>query len=214
VTRVRAGSRLAAGSALLLAGLAALVAAAWWLVGRPEETARAAREAARPLPFRPAGVQEVIVDAGGAPYRLVRGRPGWRLAGADGADAAADGEAVERLLAALADLRPRAALREPAAALAGLGLDPPRARIALVLERGERLALDLGEDHPFDRSVPARVRREGELGGDRAGGGPAAGGPAAAGRAASGPVEVLLLPAGSRGALAPPASALRTASRP
>ena len=214
MTRVRAGSRLAAGSAVLLAGLAALVAAAWWLVGRPEEAAREAREAARPLPFRPAAVQEVIVDAGGGPYRLLRGRPGWRLADATRADVAADGEAVERLLAELAGLRPRAALRVPDASLAGLGLDPPRARVALVLERGARLALELGEDHPFDRSVPARVRREGELDPLGAGAGPPAGGPAAAGEPAPGPVEVLLLPPGSRGALAPPASALRAAPPP
>jgi hypothetical protein len=201
VSGVAAQARLALGSAAALAAVAALVTAAWWLAGRPEEAARRAREAARPLPFSPAAVAEVRIEGGpaGAQVRLVRGRPGWRVAAP--AEGPADGEAVERLLAALSAVRPRATVEQPASTLGAVGLDPPRARVTLVLERGASLVLDLGDDHPFDRSVHARVRRERR---------PEEASPAGAGAA----VELLLLPPGSRQLLAPGLEALRGPTGP
>jgi hypothetical protein len=196
---VTAQARLALGSAALLAAVAALVAAAWLLAGRREEAARQARDAARPLAFSPGAVQAVVVERpGAAPFRLARGRPGWRISregpeaeGGAVPEGPADGAAVERLLGALSTLRPRAAIPETAASLAALGLDPPRARVTLVLERGSRIVLDLGDDHPFDRTVHARVWGEGRPG------------------ARAGAAEVLLLPPGSRPSLAPDPDALR-----
>jgi hypothetical protein len=199
---VSAQARLAVGSAALLAAVAALVAAAWLLAGRRDEAARQAREDARPLAIAPAGVVEVLVEGGAGPaaYRLSRGRPAWRISPAGSPAAAgapseappgapADAEAVERLLAELAGLRPRTEIREPLPPLPAVGLEPPRARVTLVLERGSRLVLELGDEHPFDRSVHARVRSEG--------------------RPAAPPAGILLLPPGSRERLAPDPSSLR-----
>jgi hypothetical protein len=182
---VTARTRIALGAAALLAAVAGLVALAWILVERPAGEARAIRDAGRLLAFEPASVREIHVSGPAGEVRLARGvpagggAPAWRVTAP--VEGAGDEAAVEALLGALSRLRPRAVLGVPAGGLGPLGLDPPRARVVLILDDGRRLALDLGDDHPFDRAAHARV----------------AGG------------AVVLLPPGSRATLAPVLDALR-----
>jgi len=193
-----ARARIALGAALLLGAVVALVATAWVLVERPAGEARTARSADRVLAFEPAQVRELSIagpaaalgsgaatpsPGGSGEIRLVRAGSGWGVAGP--IEAPADAGAVDALLEALAGLRRRAALDVPGGGLAQLGLDPPRRRVAVVLAGGGTLALELGDDHPFDRAVHARVGGTG-------------------GRDAGGMGAPFLLAPGSRATLAPP----------
>lgn len=90
------------------------------------------------------------------------GESEWRLVAP--LAARADGAAVDRLLAALLALEKKRTLDEPAPA--GLGLDPPRARVRLVTRGGEQELL-VGSEVPASSSMVVAL------------GGPGAGGAAA-----------------------------------
>jgi hypothetical protein len=118
---------------------------------REEEARRRSEE--RILVFAPAEVREVRLDLGGSATILLRKGGGWTIAGNDTADAGA----VEAYLERLASIRRKGAVAPADGGLAGFGLDPPRARLAIALSDGRSLSVDIGDDNPFDRTLYARV---------------------------------------------------------
>jgi hypothetical protein len=139
---------IAAALALLLAGM---VSFALLRVERPDQAAGAREERERQaLPFRPGDVLAIdIAPRGAAEVRLERAGPAWRLTPSGGEAAAL---AVDGLLERLAGMRVRSAFPAGPGALSGRGLDPPASRVTLTLRDGTRLALDLGDENPFDRT--------------------------------------------------------------
>ena len=59
---------------------------------------------------------------------------------------------MEGLLERLSEMRVRSTLPADRASLAPRGLEPPASRITLTLRDGRVLALDLGDESPFDRT--------------------------------------------------------------
>jgi hypothetical protein len=139
-------------AAALGALFAAMVAWAILSVEGPESRARATQErVARALPFSPGEVVSLeVAPRSGAALRLERAAGGWRLlaptAGAAGAPA------VEAFLERLSEMRVRGSVPAGPGAGAARGLDPPVARLTLSLRDGRTVALDLGDENPFDRT--------------------------------------------------------------
>jgi hypothetical protein len=156
---VKARARIAAGTALAAAALAALVVAARLGVEDPDERARRARaEEARVLDVPAAGVVGIEVSLGPDRIRLRRDADGWQMLAPE--EGPADGAAVDALLDRLRGLRRRAGVaagRDPAV----YGLAPPRGRAILTLADGRTAALDLGDDAPVGGAFYAR--RDGEV---------------------------------------------------
>jgi hypothetical protein len=155
---VKARTRIAVGTALAAAVLAALVMAARLGVEDPDERARRARaEEARVLDVPAAGVVGVEVSLGPEAIRLRRDADGWRMLAPE--EGPADGAAVDALLERLRGLRRRAGVaagRDPAV----YGLAPPRGHVLLTLSGGRTAALDLGDDAPVGGAFYARLGGE------------------------------------------------------
>lgn len=152
---MKARARTLVLAATLAAALVAVVAGALLLVERPDEAARRLHELrTRVLPFLPADVVAVDLSPRGAPdVRLVRSGGGWTLSPAGGAASVA---AVEGLLDRLSGMRVRSTLPADPGALGPRGLEPPASRVEVTLRDGRVLALDLGDENPFDRTRFAR----------------------------------------------------------
>jgi hypothetical protein len=145
---------VAAALAILFA---ALVAWALFTVERPENVARAGQErATRVLSFSPAEVTSISISpTGRRETRLVRTADGWReISPADGPAAALP---VEGFLDRLSSMRVRGA---PLADAGPRGLAPPVSRVVLSLRDGRTLALELGDEIPFDRTRYGRINEE------------------------------------------------------
>lgn len=159
-TRTTARSRTAWTAAVLGALFAAMVAWAILAVEGPDAAARATHDRdTRALPFAPGDVTAVVIAPRNAPeLRLERTTEGWRLLSP--AEGAATALAVEGLLDRLSAMRVRTSLPDAPGALAARGLDPPAARLTLTLAGGRTLALDLGDESPFDRTRFGRAGGE------------------------------------------------------
>ena len=159
-TRTTARSRTAWTAAVLGALFAAMVAWAILAVEGPDAAARATHDRdTRALPFAPGDVTAVAIAPRNAPeLRLERTTEGWRLLSP--AEGAATALAVEGLLDRLSAMRVRTSLPDAPGALAARGLDPPAARLTLTLAGGRTLALDLGDESPFDRTRFGRAGGE------------------------------------------------------
>lgn len=159
-TRMTARSRTAWTAAALGAFFAAMVAWAILAVEGPDDAARATHERdTRALPFAPGDVTAVAIAPRSAPgLRLERTAEGWRLLSPT--VGAATSLAVEGLLERLSTMRVRTSLPADPSALAARGLDPPAARLTLTLTDGRTLALDLGDESPFDRTRFVRTGEE------------------------------------------------------
>jgi hypothetical protein len=157
---VKARTRTLALAAALAALLAGVIAVALLGVERPDSAAQARHDRdSRALPFGPADVAAITVAPRGAPeVRIVRAGAGWTLLPAGGE---ANALAVEGLLERLSDMRLRSAAPAGPGGLASRGLDPPATRLTLMLRNGSELALDLGDESPFDRTRFGR--RNGEI---------------------------------------------------
>jgi hypothetical protein len=157
---VKARTRTLALAAALAAVLVAVVAGALLGVERPDVAARARHESeVRVLPFRAAEVVAISLTPRGSPeVLLVRSEAGWSLAPPGGAASTA---AVEGLLERLSGMRVRSAFPIEPGALAARGLAPPASRLVLTLRDGTEIALDLGDESPFDRTRFGR--RDGEI---------------------------------------------------
>jgi hypothetical protein len=157
---VKARTRTLAIAAALAALLAAVVAGALLLVERPDQAARARHDReTRALPFQPGEVAVLSIAPRGAPgIELVRDGPGWFLPPPVGRVSTI---AVEGLLERLSGMRVRSATPVGQDGLASRGLDPPVARLTVVLRDGTELSLDLGDENPFDRTRFGR--RGGEI---------------------------------------------------
>ena len=155
-----ARSRTAWTAAVLGALFAAMVAWAILAVEGPDAAARATHDRdTRALPFAPGDVTAVAIAPRNAPeLRLERTTEGWRLLSP--AEGAATALAVEGLLDRLSAMRVRTSLPDAPGALAARGLDPPAARLTLTLAGGRTLALDLGDESPFDRTRFGRAGGE------------------------------------------------------
>jgi hypothetical protein len=144
---MKARVRTALGTGFLLVVLAAVAGIAYFGVHRRgEERARTDEAEKKVFLLEPAAVKELRVAAKGDEVRLVRGSGGlgWRIASP--VDAAANEEAVARLLGRLATLERRgvfALAGAPERVRASFGLEAPKVRLELVLDDGrtERLAL-------------------------------------------------------------------------
>jgi hypothetical protein len=155
-----ARSRTAWTAAVLGALFAAMVAWAILAVEGPDAAALATHERdTRALPFIPGDVTAVAIAPRNAPeLRLERTTEGWRLLSP--AEGAATALAVEGLLDRLSAMRVRTSLPDAPGALGARGLDPPAARLTLTLAGGRTLALDLGDESPFDRTRFGRAGGE------------------------------------------------------
>ncbi len=157
---MKARTRTLALAAALAAVLAAVVAGALLGVERPDQAAQARHDReTRALPFQPGEVAALsIAPRGATGVRLVREGPGWFLPPPGGRVSTI---AVEGLLERLSGMRVRSATPTRQDGLASRGLDPPVARLTLVLRDGTELSLDLGDENPFDRTRFGR--RDGEI---------------------------------------------------
>jgi hypothetical protein len=147
-----ARSRTTWAAVALGALFVAMVAWAFLSVQAPESAARATHERdSRVLRFTPGEVQDVAIAPRSAPgVRLARTARGWRLLAP--AEGPASALAVEGFLDRLAEMRVRATVPSEPGTAASRGLDPPAARLTLTLRDGTTLALDLGDESPFDRT--------------------------------------------------------------
>jgi hypothetical protein len=157
---VKARARTLWLAAALAALLVAVVAGALLGVERPDSAARERHERdARALPFRPAEVAAFTIAPREAPeVRLVRGGSGWILSPAGGD---ANAAAVEGLLERLSEMRVRNVAPSGQGGLASRGLERPTSRLTVTLRSGTVVALDLGDENPFDRTRFGR--RNGEI---------------------------------------------------
>jgi hypothetical protein len=159
-TRTSARSGTVWTAAALGAFFAAMVAWAILAVEGPDDAARATHERdTRALPFAPGDVTAVAIAPRSAPeLRLERTAEGWRLVSPT--VGAATAQAVERLLERLSAMRVRTSLPADPGALAARGLEPPASRLTLTFTDGRTLALDLGDESPFDRTRFGRAGGE------------------------------------------------------
>jgi Domain of unknown function (DUF4340) len=154
---VKARPRTALGTGFLLVILAAVGGIAYFGVHRRgEERARSDEAEKKVFLLEPAAVRELRVSAKGDEVRLVRGpgESGWLIASP--VDAAANEEAVARLLGRLATLERRgvsASAGAPERVLASFGLDAPKVRLELVLDDGRTERLALGDTTGFDGAM-------------------------------------------------------------
>jgi hypothetical protein len=154
---MKARARTALGTGFLLVILAAVAGIAYFGVHRRgEERARTDEAKKEVFLLEPAAVKELRVAAKGDEVRLVR-RPGesvWRIVSP--VDAAANEEAVGRLLGRLSTLERRgvsASAGAPERVLARFGLDAPKVRLELVLDDGRTERLALGDTTGFDGAM-------------------------------------------------------------
>ena len=157
---MKARTRTLALAGALAALLAAVVAGALLQVERPDQAARDRHDReTRALPFQPGEVAALSIAPRGAPgIELVRDGAGWFRPPPGGRVSTI---AVEGLLERLSGMRVRSALPAGQDGLASRGLDPPAARLTLLLRDGTELSLDLGDENPFDRTRFGR--RDGQI---------------------------------------------------
>ncbi len=152
---MKARTRAAATTLVLLAGAAAAISVAWFGVhlNVAEEKARDARSK-KLFALDPAKVTSAVVAAKGGEVKLVRAGAGWRITSPVEADA--DPDAVRRLLDGLAGLERRAtsaAAGASPAELASYGLAAPKGRIEVAVEGGHTERLALGDTNGFDGAM-------------------------------------------------------------
>jgi len=152
---LKARTRNALTTLLLLALAAAAIAVAWFGVFLRGEEERAEETRSRKvLALDPARAREVRLLGPGGEIRLVKEGEDWRIVAPVRADA--DAEAVGRLLDRLAGLERRATSAKagaPPESLGAYGLDAPRTRIEVVLDDGRTERLALGDDSGFDGAM-------------------------------------------------------------
>lgn len=154
---MKARARTALTTGFLLVTAAAVVGIAYYGVAlRGEERARTDEAEKKVFLLDPKAVMELRVSAKGDEVRLVRGEGDarWRIVAP--VQAAADEEAVGRLLERLATLERRGVSAAPGAStsvLASFGLDAPKVRLEAVLDDGRTERLALGDTTGFDGAM-------------------------------------------------------------
>jgi hypothetical protein len=152
---LKARTRNALTTLLLLALAAAAIAVAWFGVFLRGEEERAEEARSRKvLALDPARAREVRLLGPAGEVRIVKEGEAWRIAAPVAADA--DADAVGRLLDRLAGLERRATSAKAGAspeALGAYGLYAPRTRIEILLDDGRTERLALGDDSGFDGAM-------------------------------------------------------------
>jgi hypothetical protein len=153
---MKARARTALASGIVLVTAAAVVGMAYYgMALRGEERARTDESEKKVFLLEPNAVKELRVFAKGDEVRLVRGdgagEAGWRIVAP--IQAAADEDAVRRLLERLATLERRGVSASAGAStsvLASFGLDAPKVRLEAVLDDGRTERLALGDTTGLD----------------------------------------------------------------
>jgi len=143
-------------SLVVLAALATLLGGGYYVLDVRGSQAReqALLAERRVLAFDPARVREIRVETAGERV-VVRGGPeGWRIV--TPVDEVADATVVEGLLAFVQRLEKVRSL-DGLSDLSTVGLEAPRARLALGLDHGETLSLLLGGPNPVRTGIYAAV---------------------------------------------------------
>src|SRR5512138_1689938 len=152
---MKARARTALTTLVLLAMAAGTIAVAWFGVHlRGEEEKAGETRSRKVLAIDPARVRALRVVSGAREVRLAREGDSWRVVAP--VAAAADADAVRRLLDRLAGLERRATSARGGALpsdLSPYGLDAPRTRIEATLDDGKVETLALGEDTGFDGAM-------------------------------------------------------------
>lgn len=138
---------------VLLVVAAGVGAYAWFGVHEAEKKAGEKKEAeAKAFDFDKAQVKRLVLEAQGGRVELEKDGDDWRITAP--VTARADKWAAGAIVDKLADLKSREVLAEDRSDLAGFGLDAPSVRVRLGLADGRELLLVVGEENPFDNSLP------------------------------------------------------------